>query len=145
MLQSPKILIGSKFVDGVLPLISAAKRRIDIIIYDLRLYPTQKNHPVTILIEALIQAKSRGVEVRVLMTNAFVRSQLERYGLYTRTIHSEKLMHAKMMLIDDRYLITGSHNYTQSAFTQNLEISVALDIGAENDVLSHYFRTLWGF
>ena len=48
------------------------------------------------------------------------------------------------MIIDDEIAITGSHNYTQSAFEMNYELSVILK-GRENieDIIK-FFKQIYG-
>lgn len=139
----PNVLIASKFVNGVLPLIDSATDKISIIVFDWRLYPTQQNHPVTRLVNSLIAAIERGVVVRVLTPHSGVRADLVRLGFKCRTVYSGKIMHAKVMLIDDIHCIVGSHNYTQSGFTRNLEVSLHVPDRAMASVLNSYFDQLW--
>jgi len=140
----PTLLIGPNYVDGVVPLIQEAKRTIDIIIFDWRLYPGQTKHPVMRLTAALVEASRRGVKVRVLGANALARAQLKQMGLDVRALYAVKLVHAKVMCIDGVVAILGSHNFTQSAFTRNLEVSIVADLGAAAAQFSVYFDNLWG-
>jgi len=47
------------------------------------------------------------------------------------------------MIIDGKLAILGSHNYTMSAFTKNLELSVVLDDEETLGILGEYFKDLW--
>jgi phosphatidylserine/phosphatidylglycerophosphate/cardiolipin synthase-like enzyme len=47
------------------------------------------------------------------------------------------------MLLDNETAILGSHNYTQSAFTMNLELSVVLFRPPEIGRLILFFDNLW--
>ena len=140
----PSLLIGPKYVAGVVPLIADAKRTIDIIIFDWRLYSTQLNHPVTKLTSALTKAVARGVRVRMLGANALTRAQLQGMGIKTKALYATKLVHAKVMCIDGNLAILGSHNFTQSAFSRNLEVSLVADLGAAAAQFQQYFDNLWG-
>ncbi len=139
----PEIIISADFIPKVLPLINEARHSIKIIVFDWRLYPTQPNHPVMKFISALQAAQLRGCSVQVLIRNPNTHRQLRQCGFNAKILHSGKLVHAKMMLIDDRVAIVGSHNYTQSGLTSNLEISIAFDLGSEFNDLSVYFKNLW--
>ena len=138
------LLIGPKFVPGVVPLIEGAKRTIDIIIFDWRLYKGQTNHPVMRLTAALCLAVARGVRVRVLGSNGLTRAQLETMGIKTKQLFSNKLVHAKIMCLDGNIAVIGSHNYTQSAFSRNLEVSLVVDLGGAAVHFESYFNNLWG-
>jgi len=140
----PKVLIGGKFIDGVIPLINDAKNSIDIIVYDWRIYPDAPSHPVNRLNAALFSALARGVNIRALVNHSVVKDFLISVGIKARMLDSKKILHAKSMLIDRRYSICGSHNYTQGGMILNHEISLAVDLGTEKNLLAVYFDNLYG-
>lgn len=142
-MYEPQIIIGKDFLDKVTPHIVAARYSIEIIIYDWRLRPTQPDHPVSLLVRELQRAATRGVRIRALVGSAAVREGLRFTGIDTKVLHSDKLMHAKMMLIDSQIAVIGSHNYTHSAFTKNLEISVVVSLPQGDNDLTSYFNNLW--
>jgi phosphatidylserine/phosphatidylglycerophosphate/cardiolipin synthase-like enzyme len=55
----------------------------------------------------------------------FLRDQ----GILISKVETKKTMHVKMLIIDDYFLIIGSHNFTKSAFLLNHEISILTDDG----------------
>lgn len=77
---------------------------------------------------ALVAAKKRRVDVRVIM-DAGQRS--EKYSSLDFLVHSGiptglaetpgGLQHNKVIIVDDRAVITGSYNFTKSAETRNAE------------------------
>lgn len=144
MTDEPTVVIGKKYIEKVVPLITAARQSIDIIIYEVRLRPTIPTHPVSVLLRSLQDAATRGVRIRALVGNAFIAEELARYGIVAKTLHSQKLMHAKVVLLDNCVAVIGSHNFTQSAFTSNLEVSVVVQFAAAENDLSTYFKNLWG-
>ena len=144
MLQHPRLILGCKYPEAVLPLIERAQRTIDIVIFDWRIYESQPKHPVMLFAQSVRNAHSRGVRVRVLGANGTTRAKLAQWGFRVRELHGWRLVHAKMLLVDGRYAVIGSHNFTQSAFTKNLEISVALDLCADDGECQKYFDGLWG-
>ena len=104
--------------------ISKAKSKIQIAIYTL----THKG-----VIEALIEAKRRGVvtEVYVDQSSAFGPSKkacayLKSNNIYYFTSPKQKLLHYKMMLIDNKNLIIGSSNWTKSAFNKNQDFFIIM-------------------
>jgi phosphatidylserine/phosphatidylglycerophosphate/cardiolipin synthase-like enzyme len=81
-------------------------------------------HPV--LLEELIQAKNRGVDVTVIVdlhaslgASARAIEVLQKAGVHVRASQGVQLMHHKFMLVDNRTLVTGSANWTKSAFVKN--------------------------
>ena len=96
------------------------------------------------LLRELQRAASRGVRVRAIVASEVLRQQLQFAGVEAKVLYADRLVHAKMMLLDEQVAVIGSHNYTQSAFTKNLEISVVVKFAAKENDLSKYFSGLWG-
>lgn len=139
----PEFIIGSDFLDKVLPIILEAKESVKIVVFDWRIYTAQPHHPVMKFVQALQDAQRRGCTVQVLIRDPHVEQQLRACGFDSKILHRGKLVHAKMMLVDEQIAVIGSHNYTQSGFTANLEISIAIDCGTKFNDLSLYFKNLW--
>lgn len=137
-------LIGSKYVAGVLPAINASRDSISIIIFDWRIYRHNPEQPVMKMLQALTLAAARGVRVQVLTQHDGVRAELKQRKIESKALYHEKLVHAKMMVIDSKVVIIGSHNYTQSAFARNLEVSVLVESPELGADLQKYFVGLWG-
>ena len=112
--------------------------------FEWRFYPKHLEHPVTLITEALKSAVSRGVEVRVLMAHDGSCYELTRMGIKSKRIYRTGLVHAKVMCIDRSVCVLGSHNYTQAAFTRNLEISLMVESSDIAAAFSEYFNALWG-
>jgi phosphatidylserine/phosphatidylglycerophosphate/cardiolipin synthase-like enzyme len=137
-------VIGKAFPEKVIPLIDEAKHSIKIIVFDWRWYPQNLGSSVQLFNQSIIRAARRGVEVKVLTNIEDVVKLLKSQGIKAKKLFSKKLLHAKMMLLDDENLVIGSHNYTQSAFEMNQEVS-AIICGAE-DLLPfvNFFNNLYG-
>lgn len=144
MAYEPKVIIGKKYLDVVIPLLAAARHSIEIIIYEVRLREKIPTHEVSLLLRALQDAAQRGVRVRAIVGNALIAERLRAYGLEAKTLHTGKLMHAKVVLIDRYIAVVGSHNFTQSAFRSNLEVSLAVEFSLQGNDLGLYFDRLWG-
>jgi len=109
--------------DDLLALINSATKSIDIEIY------TFSSDEV---VSALIKAKNRGVNVRVIMEKRIIGKQneetfvaLSAAGVKVRWASTEfKLTHSKFMVIDGTRVLVGSHNLSKNALRQNREASV---------------------
>jgi len=135
-------VVGSEFVSVVLPLIKAAKSSIKIIVYDWRWYPSQPHSVAQQFNEALVQASRRGVVVEVITNIRETVQVLQQVGIKAQKLATEKLVHVKLMIIDDKDVIIGSHNYTQNAFTVNFELSLLVkDCGVVGRFLD-FFKNL---
>ena len=120
-------IIGKQFPQKVIPLIDAAKRSIDIVVFDWRWYPQDPGASVQLFNQALVRAVRRGVKIRAIANNDEIINTLKSVGIEAKKLLSKKLVHVKLMILDNQKVVVGSHNYTQSAFQMNFELSVLLD------------------
>lgn len=122
--------------------IQGSERSIDIAVYSFT---------AAELAEALYAAKARGVRIRVLVDRERAEAGgsgirgLRLNGVAVRSlgVPEQSLMHHKFAIFDDRLLVTGSYNWTNSAEQANYENLVVLD---EPEVVARFqreFRRLW--
>jgi len=133
--EYPKVL--SDFFDG-------AKLNIDILMYDWRWYENQPAHPVQQLNIALVRAVQRGVHVRAVLNTADLLPVLEKVGVRARVLKDRRTLHSKMVLIDGKILVLGSHNLTRNAFGSNIEASLAVEIPESEGRFAQFFDNLYG-
>ena len=99
-------------------LLARARRNVDICVF------TITDDRIT---DAILQTHRRGVRVRVISDNAKSLDlgsdvqQLARQGVPVRIDRSDYHMHHKFAVFDERYLLTGSYNWTRSAARHNEE------------------------
>ena len=142
-MQTTETIIGKDFKQKVVPLIDEAKKSIKIVVFDWRWYLNDPGNPVSLFNQAIVRARRRGVEVKALVNSDEVVKILNKEGCLAKKLNSPNLLHIKMILIDDVIAVVGSHNYTQSAFTMNFELSVIVR-GPENlSSMISYFRNLY--
>lgn len=90
-------------------------------------------NPVNQLVIDLIYAKERGVDVRVFLENTklsqnrIAYQKLTHNGIQVKFDTSKYLLHTKTIIIDNRYCIIGSTNWTRSAIETNYETSILID------------------
>lgn len=87
----------------------------------------------TILTEALIRAKKRGVNVKIAIdfqskkgASSKVVEKLQKENIDILYNHDIKLCHHKYILLDNKTLVCGSANWTKSAFTKNYDCFLIL-------------------
>lgn len=136
-------IIGKQFPQKVIPLIDKARNSIDVIVFDWRWYPQDPGASVQLFNQAIVRAVRRGVKVRVIANNADIVYILNELGCQAKKLASKNLVHAKMMLIDFETVVVGSHNYTQSAFQMNYELSVILEKPENLADYSDFFNNLY--
>jgi phosphatidylserine/phosphatidylglycerophosphate/cardiolipin synthase-like enzyme len=137
-------IIGKEFPKKVIPLIDQAKTSIDIVVFDWRWYPQDPGASVQLFNQAIIRAVRRGVKVRAIANNDEIVNILKQNGCEAKKLLTAKLVHPKIMIIDNEIAITGSHNYTQSAFQMNFEVSMILRGREEIKRLIEFFNNIYG-
>jgi phosphatidylserine/phosphatidylglycerophosphate/cardiolipin synthase-like enzyme len=136
-------VFGGEFPKAVLPLVEAATQSIKIIVFDWRWYPADPGCACQLFNNAIVRAKQRHVDVSVLTNCDDVINILRKVGVVCRKPISRRLLHSKLMIIDNRFLVIGSHNYTQNAFTSNFESSVILENCDDLESFNKYFNSLF--
>lgn len=139
-----EVLVGAQFLDRAVTLLNSAQQSVRIIVFDWRVYPHDAGQPVNRLALAVVAAKKRGIDVRILINSDIIRNHLKNMGVESKRCYHSNLVHAKVMIVDGRYAIVGSHNYTQAAMSLNLEVSVLVDFENPENDLTRYYDRLWG-
>lgn len=133
-------------------IISKANSSIYLAVFLLKYDPKESvyDDPVNMLLLELINAKRRGVDVKVIVDDI-------TYNQYRETIDYLKsknipvrldpskttLLHAKILIVDGEWVFIGSHNWSESAMSFNREYTVlirSVDYAAE---VEGYFEDLW--
>jgi phosphatidylserine/phosphatidylglycerophosphate/cardiolipin synthase-like enzyme len=140
----PIPIISKNFSKMVIPLIEKAQHSIDVIVYDWRFYKNDPANAVSLFNSSLARASARGVNVRCLVQNISAIDNLKALGCSARLLNSKRILHTKMMLLDRKGIIIGSHNYTQHAFTSNEEASIYVYFNNEENEFVTYFNNLFG-
>lgn len=138
-----KIISGSQFPAQVIPLIEKATKSINVVVFDWRWYPSDAGSSVQLFNQAIVRAARRGVKVCGIVNNDQIVRIFKENGCNFKKIITPKLVHCKLMVIDDEVAITGSHNYTASAFQMNLELSVVIDEADAIAGLQNFFSNIW--
>jgi len=102
------------------------------------------------MMDALISAKMRGVDVKVIMEkridgnpDALAYSRLLGSGVGVCWASQVfKLTHSKIIIVDGRKALVGSHNLSYSALNTNREISLLVEGGIVAELLS-IFNSDW--
>lgn len=136
-------IIGKDFPTKVIPLLDAAKSIIQILVFDWRWYPNDPASPAQLFNQALVRAVKRGVIVQAVVNSEQLADVLNKIGIGAKKIKSKALMHAKQIVIDNKIVVVGSHNYSQNAMSTNYEVSVILDDLPDAKEFTQFFNTLW--
>ncbi len=120
----------------LIDLLDGAKESIVISMYDITLGEHERN-PVKFLLKDLLEARERGVSVtmylntgfheeaitpRKLFKNEFLK-ELQDAGCVIHSLPSYPRHHDKLVIIDGRYILEGSSNWSIAALKSNHESS----------------------
>jgi len=123
----------------VIQWISRANKSIDLAMYSFTLDSIG---------DALIEAQSRGVAVRVILERSQVNqwseySRLRSAGIKVVLDENDNYMHNKFMVIDGKVVLTGSYNYTKQADTQNDENLIVIEDSRVAKAYEDEFNEMW--
>ena len=136
-----KDISSREYYPAVKEVIDKAEKSIHMSMFVVSLRPDQKNSVVYKLCNALIDAKKRGVMVRVIMDqnvnyyddkkgvegkNIEAYKYLNKNGVNVFYDNKNKYTHSKALVIDEKIVIIGSTNWSYSAIEKNNESSVLI-------------------
>ncbi len=133
---------SDKYFEITLNEINNAKSSIEVVMYLVSIFPSQPDSQVNQLVNALIKAKERGVQVKVILdhnmdftesTGATSQNKnqaayeiLKQNGISVFFDESQTYTHAKTVVIDNETVILGSSNWSKAALTQNNETNAII-------------------
>ena len=97
----------------------------------------------------LINAHNRGVDIRIIIdansvtTRNTKHSQLRKSGIMLKTENYAGKLHAKTMIIDDTYFVSGSMNFSNSGANKNDENLVIIKDKDIAKLHKNFFLYLW--
>ncbi|MDZ7641178.1 MAG: phospholipase D-like domain-containing protein, partial [Desulfurivibrio sp.] len=132
-----QLLCDQDYYPVLLNFLQNANRRIAVATFVFRATDWAGNRASRIADELLAAAR-RGVEVEVLLENSTFDEDLRREhqrlartlrrgGIKVRFGPEDTTTHTKVALIDQRFVLLGSHNLTHSALSSNHECSLLVD------------------
>jgi HKD family nuclease len=144
----------AEYFEVALSTISQAKESIEVWMYIIQADKREKDSQPRKLLDALIEAKKRGIKVRVVLEQSLdikdefsesdVLAQpnqtayeiLKAEGVEVYFDSPGNKTHAKVMVIDNETVLVGSSNWSKSALTRNFEANVLVkDKAFAEDVL----------
>jgi len=143
------------YASFVLDLLGRATRSIHAVLYRVSVYTGYVDSIANELLDALVRAAGRGVDVRVLIddcqfyadsaaANLTSALYLYQHGIRVRFDRPEETTHAKLLVIDGEHVVLGSTNWNYYALERNVEANVALlAMPAVADVFEQFFETVW--
>jgi phosphatidylserine/phosphatidylglycerophosphate/cardiolipin synthase-like enzyme len=148
------VVLDGKYPRSVGQLIRDARKRLDVAMFFMT--GTGKGGGAKLLVDALVDARKRGVDVRVLldkdrqgdvygsaMINARVARYLDAQKVGVRFDATDRLLHSKFLVVDDSITVIGSHNWTRAAFENYHEATVVVHSKPATTRQRARFARLW--
>lgn len=134
---------GPECEDNIIAEINKAKK-VDIAVYSI----TNKN-----IYDAIVAAKARGAKVRIITDylqskgkqSLVDKLRAEGFPVETNKVNGKllhKIMHTKVGIFDDKYVVSGSYNWTTSATESNVEVCMFFP-QPEEKKFTNFFEKLW--
>ena len=143
-------LVDRDYLSALLKYIDKAATSIYVIMYVVKYDPYEHDDPVNQILNALVRAHQRGVDVKVVVDDETYESYrqtiefLKSHGIPVKLDESASVRtHAKLIIIDGRVVFIGSHNWTESALSYNHETSVLIESKELAKKLKEYFQNIW--
>lgn len=133
--------ISDRAYEGaVVKLLDGARESIVVSMYTITL-AGEKRNPISMLLDDLLEARSRGVAVTLYLNTKFkagsdIRLSLETNpslkrlrdgGCHIELFSPNKRLHDKLIIVDSRYVVEGSTNWSLSALMTNYESATLID------------------
>jgi hypothetical protein len=156
------VRVAPVFSAGYLPLLSsllgAAQQQILASVFYFTVGEIEDlGDPGDRVVDALAAARDRGVDVRLVLdddlpedyhgANAVNRNTLTVLadrGIPVRSDHLEVTSHAKVVVVDRRFVIIGSHNWTASSFFRYQETGCLVDSSELGEQTASLLERRWG-
>lgn len=101
------------------------------------------------MLDALIMAKKRGVDVKVIIDAVNAKSQYSKHhimrdnGILVKTENYAGKLHSKSMIVDDKYVVIGSMNFSYSGNSKNDENLIIIKNRNIAIFYRKFFEYLW--
>lgn len=136
-------IIGKEYPDVAIKAIEEAKNSLKILVFDWRWYPNDPGSVAQRFNNSVVQARQRGIEIKAITPVKETVRRLQEQRIQGKNLDTGKLVHPKLMIVDDKHVIIGSHNFTMNAFTRNYELSVLIKNCDCIDKFLDYFNNLF--
>ena len=146
------LVMDGEYFDVAKRLIDGANESVLVIQFEVSYYEKYPDSKANQLVEALVEARQRNVDVRVI-TDEFLNKYgdaadsavrlLRSHGIDARLDGPEQTTHAKVIVVDGEYVLVGSTNWSFTSVGKKPEVNVLVRSGGLADDLEEYFDSVW--
>lgn len=148
------LLVDQDFLPQATAMIDMAQRCIDIATFKAEFTLKSRGRRLRLFFEKLFEKRANGVQIRFLinwhderravpLTNLKVIYELKQRKIDVRKLPDNRCCHAKLLLVDQRRAIIGSHNLSVQSCHNNFEVSYLIldpvSVNRLNSVFAHTF------
>jgi phosphatidylserine/phosphatidylglycerophosphate/cardiolipin synthase-like enzyme len=129
---------SERYYDALHQTLKRAESSINVAMFEIRIYKDKLSGPQYNLLQDLIEARKRGVKVKVWLDrsddrddetgakvthemNSVAYDLLKKAGVDVRYVAPSRRLHAKLIVVDERIVVDGSTNWSFSALLKNAE------------------------
>ncbi|ABL78427.1 phospholipase D/Transphosphatidylase [Thermofilum pendens Hrk 5] len=141
---SIRVINDRDYYPTLLDYISRANKSIYIAMFQFK----SDTDVISKIVELLISKNKKGVDVKVVLENTIDENELTYRrlldnGVAVKFDSRSVTTHAKLVIIDGRYVFVGSHNWSYMAMMRNHEASVLIDCPSIAEQETQYFMNIY--
>ena len=149
-----KVIFDKQYYPAALKIIEEAKESINFAIFEIRYYPEYPQSSSNLLVDELVLAAKRNVNVEVCLEqskgynqdnaldNLKVAYKLINGGVRIYLDNPKKTLHAKFLVVDRQLVLLGSTNWAYYSLNDNWETNLLVDSPEIAEELLNYFETI---
>lgn len=153
---SPTLIRNNTYNNRILKLIDSATSHINIMMFLFLMKKNDTSYPTNPIIDSILEAHKRGVSIKIILDKdaegelynsriinkpAFEFFQMA--GIQVKYDSEKKLLHSKLITIDHKLTIIGSHNWTAGSFFHYDDTSVNIVSPEFTLCINNEFDDLW--
>lgn len=147
-------VLTSDYAHTLLSLLRHVHSSVDILAYVVNFNLYKKSDKANLIYLALKKLSSAHKPVRFILDqpkrhkpnyhcNKFSTRRFKEASFSIRYLHSGSTQHAKLIILDNQLVITGSHNLTTHSVGNKYDISLLVDTPSVVQYLCTYFDEVW--
>jgi hypothetical protein len=147
-------VIGRDYYPIINWLIMQATASVFITVFQGTTSETNKHHRVRKLLLTIANKAAHGVDCRMLLyrgsrgdkigaiNELFAKSAATR-GIKVYFAKPGDFIHCKLVIVDRKFVLLGSHNMTVSGLWDNYEASILVESANMAEIYNQYFKWMW--
>ena len=148
------ILIDNEFLTYALSIFRTASHEIDLATYNVEFTTHTRGKKLSDFFKTLIAANKSKIKVRfllhwrtsrggVILSTKYAVHELKKENIDVRYLSNNRCCHAKILIVDKRVAIVGSHNLSVASCFRNFEVSNIITAPCGIARLAEVFDANW--